>query len=188
MEMSVTSKAELRKEVLERRKHLSNEQKKEWDQAVFMQLKKLSCLQNANTVYSYVSVRGEAGTEEVFSWLRRQGIRVALPRVQGTDMSFYYCDSEADLEPGAFGIPEPGAHCKKAEVSDAPVLVPGVVFSSGMQRIGYGAGYYDRFFAKEPQHKKIGLCYTFQLVSAFAAEKTDIPMDGIVTEAGVIKL
>ena len=58
----------------------------------------------------------------------------------------------------------------------------------GWNRIGYGAGYYDRFFAAEPDHMAVGLCYGFQLFPAFETEKHDKKMAYIVTPEQTIKV
>ena len=94
---------------------------------------------------------------------------------------FYYIDCFEDLEPGCFGIPEPKKSCMTAEETDAPVIVPGVAFSERFERTGYGAGYYDRFFEKEPQHRKIAICYDFQIAEAIAVDQYDVLMDQIIT-------
>lgn len=185
MEMSVNSKAEIRKRMLAQRKLLLPEERARWDEEILMQCKTLSCLETAKAVYCYRSVRGEAGTDRFISWLRSKKVRVAFPRVCGPDMAFYYCETPEDFKKGAFGILEPASHCERAEEMTAPVIVPGVAFSSDFGRIGYGAGYYDRFFAREGQHKKIAVCYSFQLVESFAAEEQDIPMDFLITEQGI---
>ena len=110
-----------------------------------------------------------------------QGLKVAVPRVKGREMAFYYIDCFEDLEPGCFGIPEPKKSCMTAEETDAPVIVPGVAFSERFERTGYGAGYYDRFFEKEPQHRKIAICYDFQIAEAIAVDQYDVLMDQIIT-------
>lgn len=186
MEQSVKSKADLRKQILGVRKQLLPEQKKKMDEALFLQVQKLSWLHHVRTVYCYASVRGEAETGIIASWLRKQGIRTAFPRVNGAEMDFYYCDSIRDLQTGTFGILEPTKHCGLALEREALVLVPGVAFSMDLHRIGYGAGYYDRFFEKEPFHKKVGICYNFQVFPEFTVESTDVAMDLLITETGFL--
>lgn len=184
MGISVNLKAELRKQMLARRRQLLPERKKQLDEALLWQFKQLSCLHRVSAVYVYSSVRGEAGTEPIIHWLRGQGIRTAFPRVEQTDLRFYFCDSIEELQTGSFGILEPKPACEPAFDYKAPVLVPGVVFSEALHRIGYGAGFYDRFLTREPLHRKIGLCYEFQVVPEFAAEPSDVPMDCLLTETG----
>ena len=185
MEMSMTSKAELRKEMLKLRSLVCDRQREMWDTAILERIKSFPALQREPIVYCYVSVRGETGTERILQWLWKSGIRVALPRVCKKEMAFYYCTSPSDLVPGAFHIPEPADWCKEATEQKAPVIVPGVAFSEAFQRIGYGAGYYDRFFSREPEHLKIGICYDFQHCGAFDAELHDISMDAIITQSGL---
>lgn len=185
MGISAISKAELRKSVLLKRKHLQEEKKKRWDQQILSRVRALrldlSEQTPAGTVYCYISVRGETGTAELIRYFLEKKLRVAVPRVCGKEMDFYYIESFSDLEPGGFGIPEPKATCEKAQVEDAPVIVPGVAFSREFDRTGYGAGYYDKFFAREPRHKKIAVCYDFQLVDAIETENHDVLMDCVIT-------
>lgn len=181
MGISVTSKADLRKKVLELRKHLTVEETAEWDKTICEKIKALGLEKQFGTVYCYVSVRGETGTEALIRFYLDQGIKVAVPRVKGREMDFYYIDRYEDLEPGCFGIPEPNKSCKLAAEQDVPVIVPGVAFSGRFERTGYGAGYYDRFFEKEPQHEKIAICYDFQMTEAIAVDQYDILMDRIIT-------
>ena len=180
METSVISKAELRKTILAERTRLTESETELWDRQILETLKSLN-LERHGTVYCYISVRGETGTGQLIAWYLKQGARVAVPRVKGKTMDFYYIRSMEELEPGCFGIPEPSAQCEPASDSAAPVIVPGVAFSRRFERTGYGAGYYDRFFAREPRHEKIALCYDFQLTGALESEPHDVLMDRIVT-------
>lgn len=192
-------KAKLRKEILEQRKHLDISETAEWDKKILEQLRGLFSAESLCTgkaaaatalpqsIYCYISVRGETGTDKVIDWLLEQRCRVAVPKVHGKEMRFYYINSRSDLEPGCFGIPEPGAHCEPAVEKSAPVIVPGVAFSTEFQRVGYGAGYYDRFFGLEPEHEKIAVCYDFQLRGDVYAKEHDVPMDWIITPERVMR-
>lgn len=181
METSAISKIELRKEILESRKKLSVQTMMEWDHAALEQLKKLKLKEKTSIIYCYISVRGETGTEAIIRYYLSLGLRIAVPRVKGKLMDFYYIHSYDDLKPGCFGIPEPDLSCEKAIDKKAPVIVPGVAFSEQYERVGYGAGFYDRFFEQEPEHEKIAVCYDFQLVKAIAVENHDILMDRVIT-------
>ena len=188
MEKLQMSKAELRSEILKQRAELAAEQQAPMDQKILERLMAEKLEQNeTGTVYLYAGVRGETRTERILDWLLREQVRVAYPRVRGKEMDFYYIASAEDLEPGCFGIPEPKSSCLKAMDTTAPVIVPGVAFSEQFERTGYGAGYYDRFFAKEPLHQKIAICYEFQMRESLASEPHDIPMDQIVTEERSLK-
>ena len=60
------------------------------------------------------------------------------------------------------------------------IIVPGVAFDLEGHRLGFGAGYYDRFLKQIPQAYKIGICFNFQKVKAVPTEETDIKMDEVI--------
>ena len=62
------------------------------------------------------------------------------------------------------------------------IIVPMLGFDHRLHRLGYGAGWYDKFLADQPQAKKIGLCFEVGRVEQIPAEAHDIKMDLIVTE------
>jgi len=69
------------------------------------------------------------------------------------------------------------------------VIVPGVAFDRKGHRLGFGAGYYDRFLPKlRPGVKKIAVAFEVQLVDSVPAEEHDIRMDAILTEEQLISL
>ena len=95
-----------------------------------------------------------------------------------------------DLCCGCFGIPEPRkSKIKRFNKKNLDlVIVPGVVFDRGCNRIGFGHGYYDKFLrGLSTKTKTIGLAYDFQIVDKLKAEKHDIPVDIIITEKMTIK-
>ena len=174
-------KARLRQKVKRLRRETSEKERRIWDQKLAEQILSMGCWQPGDCVYCYISVRNEAGTEMLLRELWNRKIQAAVPRVREKEMDFYYISGMEDLEPGAMGIPEPREGCRKAAEPCAPVIVPGVAFGQDFSRLGYGGGYYDRFFGREPEHLKIGMCYEFQLETELPSESFDVKMDAIIT-------
>ena len=96
-------------------------------------------------------------------------------------MRFFDYDP-ATLQPGAFGIDEPGpdaAECLPERID--LVFVPGVAFTAQGERLGRGRGYYDRYLSQPGmQAMKIGVCYAHQLVRTLPSELHDVVMDGVI--------
>jgi 5-formyltetrahydrofolate cyclo-ligase len=63
--------------------------------------------------------------------------------------------------------------------------VPGLGFTRTGARIGYGAGYYDRWLAAHPRTTRIGVAFECQLVAVLPQEPHDIRMHHVVTERRV---
>ena len=70
---------------------------------------------------------------------------------------------------------------------EALVLVPGVAFDRQGSRMGYGKGYYDRFFEGKTDCVKVGVAYELQVADQLPTEENDLPMEYLVTEKGVWK-
>lgn len=93
--------------------------------------------------------------------------------------------ASADLwAKGPYGIQEPPLHLKAVDPSSLDViLVPGVVFGQSGERIGRGAGYYDRYLAKAPQALRVACAFDFQLQPQVEQKSWDQPVHWIVTES-----
>lgn len=69
----------------------------------------------------------------------------------------------------------------------AAFLVPGVVFGRNGERIGFGAGYYDRYLSRaKPNAIKVGIAFDFQLADRLDQNEWDVQMNRIVTESGAL--
>ena len=62
--------------------------------------------------------------------------------------------------------------------------MPGLAFSEGGFRVGYGGGYYDRFLATT-KAQSAGLVYR-SFVRELPTDPWDHPVDFLVTEDGVL--
>jgi len=180
------TKAEIRKRILKQRNALSREEACAKSMLIFSGLCKLSKYQNAKTVLAYMDYKNEVMTCEFIKKCRCDGKRVVLPKVDADALLLYKInDVETDTLPGFKGIPEPNCAILNGidpEEIDLAVI-PGVAFDYNKHRVGYGAGYYDRFLSRlRPDCFKAGVAYSLQMVDVIPAGMYDIPMDIVVTE------
>lgn len=134
---------------------------------------------SGESFFVYRSVRSEASTEKIIASLRAAGKRVCVPRVSGGVMTAVREEGETEL---AFGIPQP---VSGEDEPCAVALVPLLAFDSDGYRLGYGGGYYDRYFAAHPNVLRIGLAYEGQAVERLPRDGFDVPLHAVVTERGV---
>ena len=66
------------------------------------------------------------------------------------------------------------------------ILTPMLAFDGRLNRLGQGAGYYDRVFARYPDAWRVGIAWSMQQVSALTAESWDVPLHAVATERGWI--
>ena len=194
MEMSDTRKAELRRTIREQFRYIPDADKKAWDAMLCERVCTMPIVRAARCIYAYASLPNEAGTWGIMEHLLLEGHRLALPRVEGNTMEFYWVESLSELSEGSFHImePVPGQQNsgpagpvryarQRAAEPDALMLIPGMAFTEDGLRLGKGGGFYDRFLSSEPGHRKIALAYPFQVVKMLPLEEHDIKMDLVVT-------
>lgn len=147
----------------------------------------------ATTILTYLATRNEIETTTLIknSWLQHKDILV--PICQPSDKSIIPSKlvSFTDIITGHWNIPEPRPETIQPVSSSKIdlVVLPGMAFDLQGNRIGYGAGYFDRFLLKIPADcPKIALTYDFQVVQSIVPEKHDIPVDIIVTESRIIRI
>lgn len=95
-------------------------------------------------------------------------------------MEFVRVQTREELVTGHFGILEPLGATWPGEIDT--VLVPGLAFDLAGNRLGFGAGYYDRFLDESRPLQVIGVGFDWQVVSQLPAEPHDIAMDWVVTD------
>lgn len=185
-------KAELRKRMKALRSELSGKERLQLDQSITEQLLAMLDLPEYSKtasgvrlpVYCYVSHGTEADTHALLEIMWSRDIPVAVPRVEGSIMNFYQVHCWQDLSPGCMGILEPVDTCmamRSPEAKQAVVITPGLAFTNDGRRIGYGGGFYDRFFEREPEHKKIAVAYPCQIVEQLPMEPCDIKIQTLIT-------
>ncbi len=143
----------------------------------------------------YISLGNEVSTFKILDELLAQGKKVYAPccdpKRKGT-MDFFRIRDPAELAPGPLGISEPPLIMKDMfqGLSPAVAAVPGLAFDEHGYRLGFGGGYYDRYFSAfyENFPVPVGLAYEFQIVQTLPADKWDQPMQHIITEKRIINI
>lgn len=142
----------------------------------------------------FASIGGEIDTGPLVRRLREAGACIALPIVLeiGKPLLFRLWEPGVALVPSA----GPGRMAIPAPPEDAPAVSPDVLvvplagFDARGNRLGYGAGFYDRTLSLLRHAKRVealGYAFAVQELPAVPAEAHDERLDAIATDAGVVR-
>lgn len=135
----------------------------------------------------YYPLGSEASLLSLAEQCFAMGKRVAFPRVTGETMEFVEVTDMSQFSEGCFHVMEPtGTDVVTWE--DALVMTPGVAFDRNGGRIGYGKGFYDRYFAAYPALVRMGAALRPQLTEDVRADAYDKKMHYVVTPDEVIRI
>ncbi|MGM0651259.1 MAG: 5-formyltetrahydrofolate cyclo-ligase [Bacillota bacterium] len=185
-------KKELRKKVISERDQLTKKDLAEKSRHIADNLFSLPAYHHANTIMYFISFGTEVDTRPMVEETIRQG-KVALapkPRPQERIMiPSRILDWDRDLVTGAYNIPEPKEEALRPyhpwEID--LLIVPGVAFDLKGNRLGYGGGYYDRFFELlKKDTPLVALVFELQVVPEVPVEEWDRRVDLIITEKRII--
>jgi 5-formyltetrahydrofolate cyclo-ligase len=129
--------------------------------------------------------------------LRARGVRVAYPALERAassedktgQMTFHFVGDVAELAErgGGFAEPREGAPALSRDLRELDVVVvPALALDPAGQRIGFGAGYYDRALATVAIIK-VGVIFDFELLSEVPTTDGDVAVDWVVTDARVLR-
>ena len=186
-----TQKAAIRKEILKKRRMLSDEECMRRSKIICETFLEKSLYRDAKTILLYKAYNNEVNTDMIFERAIADGKTVAYPVSAMMDgepvMTFYITDDLQTLREGYKTIPEPdpdmslGAFEGRADVC----IVPGAAFDRKCHRIGYGKAFYDRYIRLYEPAIVAGLAYSDQIVDDFETEDCDRPADLVITESGI---
>jgi 5-formyltetrahydrofolate cyclo-ligase len=161
------------------------------DHAILAHLQCLPEIKRAQRVAVFLSFDGEPSLAPLIEAARRHRKRLYVPVLRGMTMTFAELEPSAALAANFFGILEPKVGRKIDARKLDLVLTPLVAFDDRGVRIGVGRGYYDRCFRflRHRSHwrrpKLLGVAYELQRVPLLTASAWDVPLWGVVTEAGI---
>lgn len=193
-------KTTLRKEILQKRNLLKPEERQEKSKKIVTYIIDSEEFRTADKILLFASYKSEVDTTDILRHALATSKQVYLPKVQKDRMEFYQVFTEDELQIGYHGIREPEERAKykfpplqQLQKGRILMLIPGAVFDTDGNRIGYGGGFYDKYLAKleaqileapNVQLQKWAMAFECQVVEIgiIQAEWHDIKVDCVITE------
>lgn len=182
------SKQELRKTVKLQRSKLSRKTLRDISDRIFKNLINHPWYLEARIIHCFASIEknNEVETHKVLEQILSDGKTLVMSKiVSRTDLNHFKVDSLSSLVDNNMGIPEPESG-EFVEAQDLDlIIIPALACDRNGNRLGYGAGYYDRFLSRTSA-KKLALCPHQFLIDSIPVEKHDQNLDAIITESDVL--
>lgn len=183
-------KQDTRSYYLNKRRHLPEEMRRAASLQIGRLVSSHPYFQQASIVCCYLPYKEEVDCIPLIELAWKLKKTVLVPRVKDEiHMDFYVLHCFQELERGHCGIQEPLdlEQNRRAvpDQEDVLMLLPGAVFDSHGNRMGYGKGYYDTYLQGYDQLKTMGLAFSIQCVPEIPVESHDISLDLIMTEEGI---
>ncbi len=178
----------LRKFLIDRRKHLSREYEEK--NLSHVHLRPLLNNMNSDYVGSYINYNSEISTKALNKYLIEKNFNICLPKIdyQTNEINFFKYRAGTKLIKNKYNILEP--EITNEIIFPKLVLVPLLAFNTSGFRLGYGGGFYDKYFSfqEEKEIIKVGLGFSFQKVYEIPIEVHDQKLDWILTENYLYKV
>ena len=181
----MNDKSSLRTHYLRLLMEQNKEDRKSKSFLIAEQFWQLPAIQKAGTILFYASTPIEVDTLLMIEKAFLLGKRVALPIVEKNKGKLIptLISSMEDVHTGTYGIAEPRIDSgKQLALKDLEaIIVPGLAFDRDKNRLGRGAGYYDRFLSLLPETvSTVGLAFDFQLTDNLPTEAHDVRLSQII--------
>jgi 5-formyltetrahydrofolate cyclo-ligase len=188
---SALSRPALRRALWRNRNAMSRAARADGERRIRAALAHSPWLRAGTAVGLYVSRGTEVGTASIRALARRRGCRVYLPRI--TDFvarrMLLLPDPGTGLGLNRYRIAEPVSGTPIAPQALAVVLMPLVGFDDEGNRLGNGAGFYDRLLAlRHGTHGRpvlVGIAFESQRCPSLPVAAHDVPLDAVITERGI---
>lgn len=183
-------KQELRLEAAARRRAMSVRDRQQAAEAIAAHVLAQPIVARAARIAAYVSMTSEPGTNATIAGLLDRGVEVIVPiSLEGGQLDWVIYSSGTPQHRTALGMAEPeGERLGPAALASADfILVPALAVDVEGNRLGRGAGYYDRALAAA----KAPLCallFAGEIIDALPHEDHDVPMNMVVAPTGVFRV
>jgi 5-formyltetrahydrofolate cyclo-ligase len=186
----------LRRRLRAARRALDSRAQQAHARAIVRHLSGARLLRGATRVALYVAADGEPDIRELLERVPGRGRRWYLPVLRGHAAGRLWFVRHRPgelLRANRFGVPEPARRRRRIQPVHALdlILLPLVGFDAAGNRLGMGAGFYDRSLAslRGRRHwcrpRLVGIAHECQRVARLDPQPWDVPLDAVVTEARV---
>jgi len=169
---------------------LTGAQRQAHDLAIGGNLLNLVTTRQAGTIAGYWPFNGEPDITPLCRQLMAAGCRLALPVIKDADdhhMEFHAWREDTVLAANRYGILEPRDTELLPVASFDMLLMPLVGYDRHGNRLGMGAGYYDRCLVSIRDLElplRVGVAYSLQETEPVEEAEWDVPLHGVVNEHG----
>ncbi|GAU78009.1 5-formyltetrahydrofolate cyclo-ligase [Fusibacter sp. 3D3] len=183
-------KKQIRQKMLKARSSLSEQERTTYSDLIMSYLVHSEIFTKASQVASFLDFRDEVCMSPINDYILKTQKSLCLPYIDMKNkiMTFHAVNAISDLKLSPYGIlePDPKRHTQIDLKSIDLVLTPGVAFDMKGFRLGYGGGFYDRFFEKiSPDVPRIGVAFSLQQLDVIPVESHDLPLTALITEKGI---
>ena len=187
------AKNAIRQDIIKKRGELGGLEKNEKSLAISKRLFGMDEFKKSKTVFCFLSTLFEVQTEKIIRESLRLGKHVLVPLLdpeEGNLQASRIPSLDIDFMIGKYGIKQPTLKSRDIVACSNIdfVVVPGLAFDNIGNRIGYGAGFYDKFFKKISSGvTRVAVSYDFQLLNLVPHSDLDEPVHFLVTETQALR-
>jgi 5-formyltetrahydrofolate cyclo-ligase len=187
------TRLQLRRSLIERRNLFNPSQVRIESELVVRNLKVLITLLSPEQVCAYWPFRNEPDLRSLMSASYTPSIVWGIPVISQSSentMKFHRWSPACRMKENRFGISEP-EWFEEHEImpSDRTLIcAPALTATSSGARLGYGGGYYDRFFATHPSVMKCAIIFDEFFDIPFVVDKHDRAVEWIVTSRRIVRV
>lgn len=153
--------------------------KDEQNSLIFQQIINNSQINQSDLILIYLSFKDEIDTQPIINFYLKTK-KIAVPKINNSQMDFYYINQSTKFQKNKFGILEPLTNQKVSDFQNSVCITPGICFDLQGNRLGYGHGFYDKFLNQNKIYS-IGLCYQECFLPHLPHTHFDHKMDQIIT-------
>ncbi len=192
-ESAAKTKIAIRKMIVQKREELGGLEKEEKNIAIAQRLFGMDEFKKSKTIFCFLSTSFEVQTERIIRESLRLGKQVLVPLLEpgGENLKASRIPSmDIDFVIGEYGVRQPAPKFRNivpfANIDF--VVVPGLAFDNFGNRIGYGGGFYDKFFKKITRDvSRVAVSYDFQLFNLVPHSHSDEPVHFLITETKALR-
>jgi len=182
----------MRQKLLERLLSLTKYEIKRRSKDVEDRLSELPIYKQAKVIMVYYPLRGEVDIlRKIKKDLGSKRFCFPVMDLEAKNLRiFEIANLDEDFCVGAWGVMQPDTEkAKEVDIKEIDVvIVPGLAFDRQRNRLGRGAGFYDRFLQNiTPPTKKIGIAFEFQIMENLPTNLSwDQKVDTVVSENFIV--
>ncbi|WP_020526837.1 5-formyltetrahydrofolate cyclo-ligase [Flexithrix dorotheae] len=171
----------LRQSLAEKRSRLTSEEVANYSKVICEKIWDFVVRNKIDIIHTYLPIKNEVDTYALIERaLLNEKIIIVPKTLADRAIENLHLKSVEHLVRGKFNTLHPGEEIKYEGKIDL-IIIPGLGFDQKNNRLGFGAGYYDKFLRSQPNAVKMGIAYPFQLLDEIPSEPHDIKMDLVIS-------